>query len=390
MLERVAGTDLAAGGGVNIISVEAIRDKVGDRWERSRDAVWAYVERRLADHLSHQDVSHRINDTDFLIAMTSEQGAAAQAIAMKVLAEVLTHFLGEAKPADIRVRHIISVAGGELRWAPLDPAAIARAAHQPPPAPPPVHVGVDQSLERQRNPASFVTASGLRLRIDYALEPLISLRHQAVAAVRIEPTVSEAVTGRVIPARAFGRLSDDELAQIDQATIDYGALFLPLGRERNGAPLILPASFRTMMARKGRSQLIAAAAGAPELARMGLLVELVDVDRGTPAGRLTEVAGLVRTLTRGVFARVLPVKDAMEPLRAARLAGITLDAGDTAADASRFAAQMLEFGRHARGLAPALVVQGLPSNDFFAVAEVAGLTHAAVRGASLTAARSAA
>jgi hypothetical protein len=392
LLERVAGAELAAEGGVNIISIEAIRAKIGPRWERNRHAVWAYVLRRLSEHLAHQDLAHRLNDTDFLIAMTSQQGAAAQGIAVKILEEVLTHFLGEAKPSDVKIRNVTAVTSNELFCSTLDPRAIAANARRAAEAGPAALLqgAVDPQEERRRNPVSFVTASGLTIRIDFALEPVTSLRHQVTAAVRVEPTVSEANSGRQIPARAFARLSDDELAVIDQATLDYGALFLPLGRSRGGAPLIVPTSFRTMMARRGRGMLIAAAGAAPELAKTSLLVELVDVDRGTPAGRLTEITGLLRTLTRGVFARKQVGREGLEHLRGARLAGITLDAGDIAADASRFAAQMLDFGRNAKGLAPALVVQGLPSDDFFAVAEVAGLTHAGVRGALLTAARSAA
>jgi hypothetical protein len=66
-----------------------------------------------------------------------------------------------------------------------------------------------------------------------------------------------------------------------------------------------------------------------------------------------------------------------------------MDAAELTNDASKLAASLLDFGRQARGLAPAVAVQGLPSDDYFAVAEVAGMTHAAVRGAALTASKAA-
>ncbi|MDO9335019.1 MAG: hypothetical protein Q7T61_01335 [Caulobacter sp.] len=390
VLERVAGAELAARGGITVISVQAVRDKVGDRWERNRASVWAYVQRRMAEHLQPGDLFQRIGDTDFLIAMTSEHGAAAQAVALRILEEVLTHFLGEAKPSQLKIRTVVDVTAEELRCVELDPriVAVARRTEDTPDSP--HRLGIDPREEARRNPVSFVTASGARLRVDFALEHLISLRHQVTAALRLEPTVTDEASGRVFLARQLVKLSDDELEQIDQATIDYGALFLPADQDRVRTPLILPASFRTMMARKGRGMLIAAAGQAPDLARTGLLVELNDVDRGTPPGRLIEVVGLLRTLTRGVFVRGGLARDALEPLRGARLAGVTMDASELTSDASKLAASLLDFGRQARGLAPALAVQGLPSDDYFAVAEVAGMTHAAVRGAPLTAARSAA
>lgn len=390
VLERVAGAELAARGAITIISVDAVREKVGERWERNRAAVWAYVQRRMGEHLQPGDIFQRIGDTDFLIAMTSEHGAAAQAVALRILEEVLTHFLGEAKPTQMKIRTVTEVTGDELRCAPLDPrvVAVARRTEDAPDSP--HRQGIDPREEARRNPASFVTANGVRLRIDFALEHVVSLRHQVTAALRVEPTVTDESSGRVYAARQLIKLSDGELEHIDHATMAYGALFLPAGQDRSRTPLILPASFRTMMARKGRGMLIAAAGQAPELARTGLLVELNDVDRGTPPGRLIEVVGLLRTLTRGVFVRGGLAKDALEPLRGARLAGVTMDVADLAADASRLAASLLDFGRQARGLAPAVAVQGLPSDDYFAVAEVAGMTHAAVRGAQTTTAKSAA
>ncbi len=389
VLERVAGAELAARGAITVISIDAVRDTVGDRWARNRAAVWAYVQRRMGEHLQPGDIFQRIGDTDFLIAMTSEHGAAAQAVALRILEEVLSHFLGEAKPSQLRIRTVTDVTGDELRCVTLDPRVIAVARRTADTPDSPHRLGIDPREEARRNPASFVTDSGARLRIDFALEHLVSLRHQVTAALRVEPTVIDEASGRVFAARQLIKLSDDELEQIDQATMDYGALFLPAGQDRARTPLILPASFRTMMARKGRGMLIAAAGQAPDLARTGLLVELNDVDRGTPPGRLIEVVGLLRTLTRGVFVRGGLSRDALEPLRGARLAGVTMDAAELTNDASKLAASLLDFGRQARGLAPAVAVQGLPSDDYFAVAEVAGMTHAAVRGAALTASKAA-
>lgn len=389
-MEHLAGSELAAQGGITVISVEAIRNKVGHRWERNRAAVWAYVQRKKSEHLQPGDIFHRIGDTDFLIAMSSEQGAAAQAIALRILEEVLVHFLGEADPNDLSIRTVTSVTSDELRCEPVDPRIVAVARRRVDAPDSPHRHGVSEQEEARRNPVSFVTASGLRLKIDFGLEHLVSLRHQVTAALRVEPTVTDLSTGRAIASRFLARLSDAELAQIDQATMDYGALFLPVERDGPRTPLILPASFRTMMARKGRGMLIAAASQAPEMVRTGLLVELIDVDSGTPPGRLVEVVGLLRTLTRGVFVRSGLARDALEPLRGSRLSGVTLDAGDLATDPARLASSLLEFGRQAKGLAPAMAVQGLPSEDYFAVAEVAGMSHAAVRVKPASAARSAA
>lgn len=386
MLERFGGHDLMARGAVNIISLAAIRDTAGVRWERKRPDVWAYVERKLAEHTTYQDLTQRVSETDYLIAMTSEEGVAAQAVALKVLEEVLLHFLGAAESRHMSVRAVTDLKDGEVTCAPLDPVFIlqTRARLESEPPTPVERPKVDPNELRKRNPYSFHAATGTALRIDFAIEEVSSLKHAVVAALRIEPTVTEALTGRIIPARAFSKLSDADLMTIDQATLSFAALFLPKVDGQGQPALIVPVSFRTMSTRKGRELLIGCAGAAPGRVKASMMIELVDIDRGAPLARLIEVVGLLKTICRGVFARVQPAKDAMAPLEGVRLMGVTLDAADLPGPDSRIAAQILEFGRQARGLAPALAVQGLSSDGFFAVAETGGLTHASLRVAAMT------
>lgn len=385
LLERFGGHDLMGRGAVNIISLAAIRDRSGERWPRKRPDVWAYVERKLAEHLTYQDLAQRVGETDYLIAMTSEEGVAAQAVALKVLEEVLMHFLGAAEPRDMSVRAVTALQDGEVLCAPLDPVFLLEAKRQAPAAPTAVErPEVDPEELRKRNPFSFHAGTGAALRVDFAVEDLKSLKHGVTAALRIEPTVTDVATGRVAPARSFGKLSDGDLLKIDQATLDFAALFLPRVDGPNQPALIVPVSFRTMATSKGRALLINCAGAAAGRVKASMMLELVDIDRGAPLARLIEVVGLLKSVCRGVFARVQPARDAMAPLAGVRLLGVTLDAADLPGPDARIASQILEFGRQARGLAPALVVQGLPSDGFFAVAETAGLTHASLRVAAMT------
>jgi hypothetical protein len=89
-----------------------------------------------------------------------------------------------------------------------------------------------------------------------------------------------------------------------------------------------------------------------------------------------------------VIARVPPEKEVLRVLRDARLGGLTLDASDLAGPAEKIAADIMAFGRDARGLAPMVTLQGLPAEGYFAAAETAGLTHAALRASHPIAATS--
>lgn len=240
----------------------------------------------------------------------------------------------------------------------------------------------DPPVATRPAPVDVQAAAAALLRIDFAREPLVSLRHGVTAAVRIVPAVTETLTGRVIPARTLARLSDAELAVIDRATLDHAGARLAEMDGPRPPPLILPVSFRTMAAGRGRQALRDIAA--PERLKTGVILELVDIGPGTPPGRLVEVAGLLRTLCRGVFGRAQPDKDIIELVRDGRFSGLTLDVAELGGGDTRIASHLLEFGRLARGMARVLAAQGLAEDGFLAVAETAGLTHASLRAAPAT------
>ncbi|MFZ5719425.1 MAG: hypothetical protein ACOY5Y_08165 [Pseudomonadota bacterium] len=393
VLERLAGSDRLERGAVYIISVEAIRDRSGDRWDRKRDDVWGYLDRKLNEYLSYQDIHHRISETDVLVAMTTEEGVAAQAVGMKVLEDVLEFFLGAAERRDLRIRAVSRIDGNFLSCTDIDPEAIATARASARPSGSeqelevsPYRAQVSADRERQHNPVSFVASNGQQLQVAFALEHVISLRHGVTAVLRVEPIVSFYATGEVIPTHRFGRLSDEDVLAIDRASLAFAGLFLP-DDARTQPPVIVPASFRTMGGRKGRQLLITAPGVPPERLRQGAMLEFVDIDRGTPNGRLVEVASLVGRVTRGVIARLQPGRDALGPVNGARFNGLSVDFAELGLPDPRLEAAMRMLAHQMRGKAPALIAQGLAERWHFEMADDAGFTHASIRAAPKTVTR---
>jgi hypothetical protein len=225
--------------------------------------------------------------------------------------------------------------------------------------------------------ASITTVRGDVVEVDFALERVMHLRRQALAAVRIEPTATFEGSAKPAPLRVSASLCEEDLARIDEATLEFAGRLMIEGHIKT--PLIVPQSFFTVAARRGRQALAMMGDGRPDLLKTSVMVELVDVDKGTPISRLTEVAGLIASICRGVFIRVQPTRDMLAPVRGFRPLGVCLDGGDLAEDDAEAASQLLNFGEQALGAAPLLFAQGLPNDGFFQVAEVAGLTHGAVR-----------
>lgn len=390
VLERLAGSDRLERGAVFLISVEAIKDRSGDRWDKKRDDVWGYLGRKLNEYLSYQDIHQRVSDTEVLVAMNTEEGVAAQAVGMKVLEDVLEFFLGEANRRDIRIKAVTKIDGSYLSCTDVDPDAIAtaRATARPEPEPvvSPYQTKVSPQAERERNPVSFVASNGQKLQIEFALEHVVSLRHGVTAVLRVEPTVRYHATGEIIPTRKFMKLADEDIMAIDRATLAFGGLFLPQDA-RTQPPLIMPVSFRTMGGRKGRQLLIGLPCAAPEQVRQGAMIEFIDIDRGTPPGRLVEVLSLVSGVTRGVLARLQPTTDALGPVSGARFNGLVVDFADLGLTDAKLAPFMRVMAHQMRGKAPALIAQGLAERMHLDMAEEAGFTHAGIRAAPKTVTR---
>ncbi|WP_374570997.1 hypothetical protein [Phenylobacterium sp.] len=376
-MARFAAGDLIERGCVVLISLDAIRERTGRRWPMWRDEVWALLAEKAEDCLSGGDLRQQINETDLLIGMPREDAIGVQAVALRILEEVVAHFLGVAEPVDLKVCVVDAIEGMMVSTTDLDPLRIPtawRSASSVNELRPPV----DFHAERERNPVLAPTTGDERLRVRFALEAVTSLRHDKVAALRVQPMISYAGSGAAVSASHLGMLGDNEIAAIDAAALAFAALFLPT--EGDGRPpLIVPASFRTLGGRRGRRLLTDLPDASPEQIKHGLFIELLEVDRGTPPGRLAEVASLVGALCRGVFARMPLTKRAAEPMREARLHGLSLDMSDLASSDSDLAHELLASAAQARTVAPAVLALGLPSRDFFPIAEVAGCTHAATR-----------
>lgn len=374
VLDLLAKDQRIARGSAFVINVDIIRDWAGDRWRSERADVWDYVNARIEEHLDESDLRHRVTETDFLIAMTTEDGVAAQAVGLQILQETVAFFLGEADAEKLKILALTRIEGRELVCVELDPVKIRAVMERtdsdaPNDAPDP---------ETELNPTLFMASNGDRLRIDYSTELVLSLRHGVTAALRIVPKVRMIATDQVIPTHMFNKLSDEDIDVIDRTTLAYAALFLPTDA-RVESPVIVPVSFRTMGSRKGRNYLATLENTTAERIRQGMLIELVDIDRGTPTGRLGEVVGLLSRMGRGVLARLQPSRDALAPIKGARMTGLTLDLSDYNVQTPQADALLKTMAMQMRGKAGVLIAQGLGHADQVKIADAAGFTHAGLR-----------
>jgi hypothetical protein len=380
-LDRIVNSEILAAGSVNVIGLDAIRRQLGERWARKAPGVWEHVERELERTLGAAGVFLRLDDASYLVAQPGEEGFAAQAVCLTVLQDVLKFFLGEAKPGDLAVRVVTSIAGGEIASAPVDPTKLRRprpaaetpaersadavsgplADHAPAPKPwkPPL-AGRTFNLEME-------SAKRERFQLRFQIEPVWNLRRGLITSFLLDRSGG--------PSRTEAA----DLEEMDVATLAYVSTLMQ-EHVRQGGPLALhvPIHFTTLATQRSRERLIRMTRPVREAMRAAMLIEIDGLDAGVPPSRLLEVAGLIRSLCAGVLGRARPTRAAFEAVRGCGLRGVVAWAPHLGLAAGGSESRLKAYAAFAREVAPNVLIHGLPAPEMVDEATGAGFTHASV------------
>jgi hypothetical protein len=382
VLDRLGNPALLNAGLVSVIGLDAIRRKLGDRWPIKRAQVWDHVERELERTLSPADIFLRTDDVSYTIAQPGSERYAAQAVCFSILQEVLKFFLGESRSADIDVRTVSSIAGGQMTSQPVDLTKLRRGPAPQTPAETPAEQLAAAAIGPLADHAPAAahwkpplagrtstielspTARGsfdLKLKVD----GVWNLRRGVITSFLIE---REGVRGKTDMA---------DLEEIDVATLVYASMLLDEQVEQGGSlTLHLPLSFTSLATQRTRQRLLALTHDVREAMRRTVLLEIVDLDPGVPPSRLIEIVGLVRSLCLGIIGRVKPTKAALAAVRGCGLRGIAVSADHLAPYQPDFDVRLKAFVALARDVSPNLLIHGLPDLKLIDVATAAGFTHA--------------
>jgi hypothetical protein len=391
-LERIRASPLIAEGAVNMLGLDAIRAKLGDRWPAKRARVWEHVERELERRLTPADISVRVDDVSYLVAMASAPGYAAQGVCLTILQDVLKYFLGELRPADVLLRGVTAIGDGEIASAPVDPIRMGRAAGADrlmfaAPQTPTPETPAARAAEAVNGPlaehaaapkpwkpplagrsATVSLAPPKREPFDLKLgiEPVWNLKRGLITSFLIDRAGA--------PAQAQAA----DLEEIDVATCAYAVSLMQEHRDQGG-PLLLhmPVSFTSLATQRSRERIMRLTAPVREAMRGTVLLEICGLDGGVPPSRLIEVVGLVRSLCAGVLGRARPNRSALEAVRGCGLRGVVLEAAQLGAS-DLFGARLEAYAHVARDVAANMIVHGLPTNAMVDRATSAGFSHASV------------
>jgi|SRR5579871_54158 len=399
-LEPFVGSPLLENGQINLLSLDAVIARLGPRWAAKRLAVYDYIERTLDRGVGDQGHYLRVSDTDFLVVLPYERRTTAQVRCLRYLRAVLTHFLGEARPADLVVREVTKISKSGIDAARVDlgrltaeeAAEEARAAAapveptaaegtQPQSAPPDDNAPASPASVDRWSP--FVAANGVRVRVSCVLDPVFELRSFGRIGNRIARRVVRMGTDEVLTAAELQNLSRADIERIDQATIarGLGRLRAEEGGERQ-LSLIIPVSYISLSNRSGRAAVAELLAEAKGLVQTGVIVEVCDIE-GVPQTALLEATSLIRPHCMFLIGRLNGAPDrGLGNLQNAGLSGVSFEAPKNMVGDAEFMGWTRAAVQAAKRVARSVIIYRLDSARRAGMAALLGASHASLSAAA--------
>jgi hypothetical protein len=309
MLRHSGADEAAQRGQVQLVSVAAIRETVGERWSRHQPLVEDFVTRAFARNASEDDLIVRVNDTDFLLIQPSRTSMGALSRSSVLLRETLTFFLGAAEAENIHISLVDRIGDDGLEATrvtgdQLETAAAERAgdlAQSRDGSAPWERFGVARP---PRKMVAVKRPGQTDIQAMFYLDPVWHVAKEAVVSFVVRTVAVQHLAGGEVEAVSVSELTPGASAALNiQRLIFLGEL---LGGERSGPAIAIhaPISLNALSYSGSRTAVLSELRRlVQEDRRERLIIELIHIPEGLPESRLSEAIAQLRPYARAVVAR---------------------------------------------------------------------------------------
>ncbi|WP_133255055.1 hypothetical protein [Phenylobacterium hankyongense] len=372
--ESLAAFDarLLADGQITLISLDVLVEQMGPRWPMRRLQVEKHVERLLARELTGAATFLKVSDADYLVCQPDVARLSGQVACLRLVREVLDHFLGTTVRAVEGVFEATALGAGgvEARAISVADLLAAEAAEK---------VERQRAADLERATSPFAVSDGTSVLVSCTLESVVELRANSVIGYRLCRRVSVAKTGEVLPPSQIAGLAGVDILRIDLATMVQG---LSKVRALATPPpsLIVPVSYACLSSQRGRTEIVDVIQEAQGCVRHGVIVEIFDVE-GAPQASLQEVVASIRPIALFVAARLAPSPPiSIRHLRGVGLRALAFECPPAQSD-GEFIGWAQARIRMAKHVASAVLLYGAPASFATPPGRLSelGATHASLR-----------
>jgi hypothetical protein len=383
LLEKTAPA--IAAGSVNVMSVAAIQERFGDRWERRREQVEAFIERNFARASSPDAWIMALNDAEFVTVQPGLSRVAALSLSANVLKETLRFFIGAAAPDTVRLFQVTGFAGGELSVEPVDYAGLAdplesagcssigSAGEQVWAAMSALSTTV---IASPRQSGQIIPSNGPELRTVTAVAPVWNLRARAMTSFLVATEAFRVLPDGTLAAAPVSQLSSNVAAGLSLQGLTYAEERIRSGGEAgNPVALHLPLPLNALSYSAPRYRLLHALRRLDRDVRRYLLLELTELPAGLPQSRLTELVSMLSPFARAIVARAPSEMADVGGWRRCGLNGVSLNCRRFDPGDRRIATRLSAFARRVLDIAPACIGYELQARSLMLGAWAGGFTH---------------
>lgn len=373
-LAKFQRSPLLAEGRVNVMTLDAIAERLGDKWPDRKQQVYDRVEKALKKRLGLAGFYLRVSDTDYLVAQPDAGRYGAQAACLRVMDEVTSFFMGSRRRRDDAVHKLSQLSAGEIVVAPISRRIAAdgacREAEQAAIRDP------DGDLLSPGRWSPFVASNGRQVRVSCTLEPVFEVKGHTRIGYRLRRRVIDTVTEVALSAQDLANLSRADLLRIDMATIARGTTRLRAeSDEEHELSLIVPVSYVTLSTLEGRHLIAEAFAKVRERVLKGVICEVFDI-AAVPQAALLQAVSLIKPHTLFVVGHL----DGQAPHSTAALKDVGLRALSLQCPANlpgdaEFIGWVRAVVTSTQKVSKSLLLYGCQNPRRAALAALAGATH---------------
>lgn len=368
-LARIEEAGLIKQGRVFLLSLDAIRQELGQRWPSRSEIIWDTMHKALVKRMPVPDIFIRIDDATVLAAVASVDAYEGQVRCAEVLGSTLAFFLGRNADSDIRISRVSGLSENALSCEPVNlsaPPPRRRRAEAPPPP-------ESRNGERWKPPLAGRNVTAPFASLDKGTVPM---RFEIVPVWRLDQgIVSAYAIRRRLPAR-LDSYSDHDRELMDQALIDLLVPLLEEYRREGGVfALIAPGSFSTASARRPRLDMVDRLGSVLDVMRQAVMMEIEGVSVGVPSGRIREMASMMKPFFRVLTVCVRSPDEAEAITRDYAFNGVAVDAEHLSS------AKLETLIRSLRRWTKNLIVHGLPTGCDENRLRSLGVSHVSFRDA---------
>ncbi len=320
-LAHIDDAGLIRQGRVFLLSLDAIRIELGKKWPVRNELVWDTMHKALVKSMPAPDVFVRVDETTVLAAIASMEAYEGQVRCAEVLRSTLTFFLGRNAESDVRISRVSGLSDNTLSAEPVNLNA-------PPPAPP--RAGPEEPPPSARNGEKWRPPLAGRTKAAPFLSQtkgIVPMRFEIVPVWRLDQGIIGAYAiRRRLPSR-LEAYDDHDREQMDRALTDLLVPLLEEYRREGGVfALIAPGNFSTVSARRPRLEMVERCAAVQDVMRQAVMMEIDGLGVGVPAGRIQEMASMMKPFYRVLTACVRNVHEARTVTRDYAFNGMAIDA----------------------------------------------------------------